>query len=543
VKPRAALGVLAAAAVADALLLRWVGVTWGEQLVFAAVVALWALAGAALVPAAVDRLTLAVTATAAGMSVHMALAFAACQDAVARALGIPDARAAATLSFVLLLPLAVRGTARLRRTAPGRWTETPGAAVLIFGAASLVACLTAFGWVDPQSAGEGLEHVRERVREGRSLLAGPAPEWGSPQDRGAHAFGWMHERTFPRAFARREFRHQGVEVTLVSVLFLGGPHSPARAVAGTKPLSLLWLLLLALVLHAMARDVAGASGRAAALAGLGGLLFAALNPSAFVAPVTSYRIAPIAGSLYHNLTQQASLAAGFAGLYLAALGLARGGRRAFAAGCLLLGISVFYKPSLFSVAAPVVVGVALWAARRAGVRTVAPGLALLGGAAAFWYGYPRLTHLGRLGVSGRVAFMDYQRNTDLFLPLPGDAATVLQVLVLSYAVFVPTALAGFRRPRAAGATWAPDAGRALILLVGLAGLLSGHLMAERGSWGGSGRFMFGYGAGYLLLLPLLVRWIERLPSRPWRAVAWTLYAAHLLSGAWNLWVFAYYGRI
>jgi hypothetical protein len=518
-----------------------VGLWWGAQIVFLALLPLWGLAGFRFLHGQAgafrDRFGLAVSAVALGCATHLGLAFLWFHRPLVKALGLADLRAAALLAALALLPVAFAGARRLRADAlPPRAFASPLGALALFAGASLVALLTAYGYRDGLGGPEN--QVSALAATGQPLWGRDmAPEWGSTQDRHHHLFeGGVAARGFPRSFPRGVFQHRGVETTLAAVAYLSGPLQVESWMAVSKPLSLLWLFLAAYGLYAIARERAGEAASVAA--GLGALLFAAINPWLIGAAADStYRMFPASGSLYHNVTQQASLGVGLVGLALCCRALADGARL-FSVGSALMAASLFYKPSFFMIAGPFLAAAAVLQRRRLSPRDLAVGLAWLLGSVAAWLAYPRLFGLTMLGMPVEAGLFAWQRNTYLALPryVTSTWMALVIVTVLSFAAFVlPLADALRRRTRpSSAATWT-------LLAIAVAGLACGVLLVEQGRKAGQGNVMWSAAAALLVALPLLVQGIERIASPPLRRAAWCVYALHLASGAWNLWLFAWLG--
>jgi hypothetical protein len=552
-RSRRTLGVAAAlfpiTVLLDAALLRFVGLVWIDQLVFAVVVLVWAAAGAAMLyrirDILPDRLTFYALAATLGMLVHAALCFVLFHTAVVEATGLYDFRAAAQAAFAILLLPALLGARPGFKAARGPWLATPKATAAIFALASVVAIVTAFGFFNNKD-GQGRGQLRAWVASGTPLLEQrTAPNWGDPQDRPSQLFGGdLARRGFPDAYPFGAVSHRGVETTLTGIAYLSGRFFRVRWAAFSKPLCLLWLFVGSHWMFLIARE-RGLKEVPAVLATAGMLLYAALNLFAFRAPVSSYNIAPASGTLYHNVHQLASVAIGLAGLYLLTRDL-RQESGLFAFGCTFLGASLFYKPSFFAMVVPGL-ALAVLIGRRFRSRDVLRGASVLLAGAALWYGYPWLLDLPmRWSVPLEVAFLPWQRgnaSASVAWPVTSESALAISVLVLGYAALVVPALhAGWRLARRlrsqslpALATTVPPA-TAVLLVAAAGGILSGLFLIA-----GDGNYMWGSAVGLFCLLPLLVDEIGRIAKRPLRRLAWTIYGAHLLSGAWNLWVFGYWG--
>ena len=548
----------AAALALDATVLRWVGLSWGDQLTFLATLAAWSLAGHLilsrwdrLLP---DRFTAYAASTALGMTLHAGLCFVLFHTGVWRLTGLPGPRAAAWAAFALLLVPALIEARRVGRTPDGRlWFSSAWSAAQLLALASILALLAAFGFAnnDPRVDVWSPIRVNTLVAARRSPFAtSVVPEWGTRQDRHSQAMlgpSQVAELGFPRAFGWRGLPHHGVETLLVGLSVLRGPFSVERSVAFSKPLSLVWLFLVAYWSYLIARAVAELSHGLAVIAAAGTLFYAALNVFAFWGSVTSYRLAPISGTLYHNLTQPASLAVGLGGLHFALIAL-RDRRALFALGCLLLGSSFFFKPSLFTLAAPALGLAAALQGRSAGRRDVLVGFGILGAAVVLWFAYPRLLHVDTGNVPIKLAFLPWHRfhaPDRIAWPVGTRLSLALSVLVLSYAGFLLPML-GLASPWRTVRRRLRDAFRhpdvvALTALFAL-GFLSGMFLVEDNYRYAHGNFMWGYAVGHFTFLPFVVLGISRIQGTFVRRAGWTLYGAHLVSGAWNLLVLAYEGK-
>lgn len=542
----------------DVAVLRWVGLSWGDQLTFLAALTAWSLAGHLILSrrcrVLADRFTAYAASVALGMTWHAGLCFVFFHTSVLRLTGLPGPRAAAQVAFALLLVPAFVEAIRVWRAVDARpWFSSTRSVFRIFALASIVALFSAFGFANNEARFDFSEDrhvsVKKLVESRRWPFAtNVVPEWGIRQDRYNHVMDGplrVTELGFPRAFGQG-FQHYGVESLLAGLSLLRRPFSLESAVAFSKPLSLVWLFLIAYWIFLIARLSAGLSEGLAVLAAGSVLFYAALNAFMFWGPVTSYRIAPISGTLYHNVTQQASLAVGFGGLYLALLGL-RGRRSLFPLGCLLIAGSLSFKPSLFTVVAPSLGVAAALQGRTVWQRDRLAGFGVLVAAVILWFVYPRLLHIDMLSAPIKPAFLPWHRfhaPARIAWPVDTRLRLALSVLLLSYAGFLLPMLAlasPWRRlgPRLRAAFRQPDL-VALTVLFAL-GLLSGLFLVEDNFRYNHGNFMWGYAVGHFTFLPFVALGLSRIRAPALRRIGWVIYVAHLVSGAWNLLLFAYVG--
>jgi hypothetical protein len=347
---------------------------------------------------------------------------------------------------------------------------------------------------------------------------------------------------FPHAYPFGAVSHRGVETTLSGVALLVARRFTEKGWArASKPLCLLWLFLATYWVFRIAKERSQRDGSALAAAA-GVLLYAALNPFLLRAAVSSYGICPAAGTLYHNVHQQASLAIGLGGLYLALRSLRRP-TGLLEIGCALIGASLFFKPSFYAMVVPALaVGVFLARGFRLRADTLV-GLGLLLACAGVWFAYPALFGIrGRWSIPVDLDFLPWHHfyvPKAIAWPTSGGVMLLLWVLVLGHASWVLPTLFAFRRwqrrPRGGGARGWIEPGAAVLLVTACSGLLSGYLLRA-----GQGNYMWGSAVGIVCALPLVSGGIAAIEAWAARRIAWLLYLAHLASGAWNLWLFAYY---
>jgi len=175
------------------------------------------------------------------------------------------------------------------------------------------------------------------------------------------------------------------------------------------------------------------------------------------------------------------------------------------------------------------------------------GFAVLVVAAALWFAYPRLLQIDVRTVPLNLAFLPWHRlhaPTRLVWPVRTRLGLSLSVFALSYAAPLTAAL-GLRASRRVGgrsplsALRQPDVAT-LTILFALAAF-SGLFLLEDNARHASGNLMWGYAVGHIAFLPLVVLGISRIENTFWRRVGWAVYGAHLASGVWNLFLFAYAG--
>src|SRR5262245_45724649 len=134
----------------DVGILRWVGLSWGDQLTFVTVLLVWTLTGhlilsrwTLLLP---DRFTAYAVSAALGMTLHAGLAFALFHTRLQRATGLPGSRAAALAAIAILLVPAALEVVRGWSAIDARpWFSSADSAARVLALASVVALLSAFG--------------------------------------------------------------------------------------------------------------------------------------------------------------------------------------------------------------------------------------------------------------------------------------------------------------------------------------------------------------------------------------------------------------
>jgi hypothetical protein len=170
-------------------------------------------------------------------------------------------------------------------------------------------------------------------------------------------------------------------------------------------------------------------------------------------------------------------------------------------------------------------------------------------AVVLWFGYPRVLHVEMLTAPIKPAFLPwhgFHAPEQIPWPVWTWSSLAVSILGLTYAAFL-LPVVGLATPwrgvgrRLRAALRQPDI-VALVVLFALSAV-SGLFLVEDNWRHAHGNFMWGYAAGHLTFLPFVVLGISRIASAVARRLAWTVYVAHLVSGAWNLFLLAYAGML
>lgn len=537
----------------DSMLLAWVGVPVSQQLLMLLVWMVFVLAGHAVLGRILrdlpDRFTSLVVCSVFGLACYTGISFFLFHAGVQQTLHV-DMQVASNLALGSLTLAAVVGGWRLAGVADSRpWITHPEWLVGLFGLASLVACLTTFGYVNQELRPDGTTSDRMNIRDWTEARLTPwnsevVPQWGNTgNDRQSHLVAGpqrISQLQFPEAFIRGS-QHFAVETTISGLVMLDGLPTADRDIAVAKLLTLIWLLLVAFWIFAIGKDILGLSAALAFVAVMGALLFAPLNLYLFKGMVGTYKLGPAAGTLYNNTTQLASAAIGLGGWYLALRAL-RGESPLLIVGCFLVAACLFFKPSLFSVAAP---ALALSGLMSRGIRWshFVAGMLLLAAAAGVWFLYPRLMEITSLSPSLELnPFSWYQIYVPDSIRWGGNWQLAVAVaLALTYASFF---LPFFYSLGSHAEYWQQALRKPhylAMLVLFLIGAVSGYFLAEAGRIS-HGNYMWGSAIAIIMVLPLLVRAMAEIPKKSVRHLAWGIYGAQLLSGGLNLFIFAWRGE-
>jgi hypothetical protein len=244
------------------------------------------------------------------------------------------------------------------------------------------------------------------------------------------------------------------------------------------------------------------------------------------------------------------MAIGVVGVWLVLLDLARE-RRLYALGCVLVALSVLYRPPLYFVAVPALGLASLRLGRRFWRADVLLGWCAILAALAFWLLYPRAIEAQTLEAPIGLGFMviqwRYVSSSELlpagWIAALGMSGTKAVIVALAYAALALPGLALARelargaepRRRVLAAATRPEV--LAVLLIFAWGTLSGMCFFQRDEDYLALNYAFGAAAAYVCFLPLLCALIARIEHPVLRACAWSVYAAHLASGALNLWIY------
>ena len=466
-------------------------------------------------------------------------------------------------ALVALLPPAALGLWELRRRlVEGRLSPAApsGASLALVAGALLVALLTAYGH---GNSAEGV--LLDRV--GLAGALEELPTWGFHTDRVVH-IEQLVPLTAEEGFPPSRVNHRAVHVVLMATAALAGDVTPSTALGALKAFAPLLHLALAMGLALVGQHRFGLSRRLATLVALSGLAFSPLKLP-LVAPSPTYRgFFSASGTFYHSDTQLWATAIVGAALLLLLTALDRRTpdrtfRRTFLVGCVLLGGSFFFKPSMFTVVVP---ALALTAALtgRPSVGTWARGMVVLAAVAVAYVGYVALTP-GSSPVDGIVAgqvdagsedqlgiawawFDGYvPRVRDRFPPFISSSPVLVlgAMTLLSFAAFwVAWVAAGARllrelQERAGGVRAVLGAHAPQVLALATFVLGIGSAVALSTADGKGINFRWAAAAAYPLALPLFAGWITRVQV-PWlRRASWAVYLVQTAQGVGYLLYFSY----
>ena len=505
-----------------------------------------------------DPVALGVVATLSGLIMYIGLAYLLFHFP-RWGLPIGGLRGACIVALVLMSPLAAVTVARWRlsrQAAP----ETVGASecrprvdlVLLVGCGLMAIAVSAacfYGYVVKVPEGSpdffSVPSSRElwKLPQAGGDPSNPPdiPAWGRWGDFRIH-LSEMPEAIIESGGLPDVFvAHRGVPLMVMTLVMPVQDASTVRLGDTTKAvMPVLWFAVFYFLGFA-AREVVGLSRGLTWLAAGAGALFAPINTPPW-SSLTSYRgLFPSALSQYHNLTQLASIAIALPGLVLAGLALRRRAPgRSFVVGCALVGVSLFFKPSLYTAAAPALGVIWLLHPRRWSPVLVG-GLVAAAIPAALWFLVGALTASN----SAVIVFEPFQAllaTRGDRLPGLDDQGPLLAAIVLlvTFAALAPALVDRIARVVRTGGVrpWRPSIQphqwpQALLLTVLAFGLASGLLLNEPVREI-SGNVKWATGAGIVVALPVLIGFIARTSSTALRRTAWVLMAAHLGYGVHSI---------
>jgi hypothetical protein len=511
------------------------GVGWLLQVRLVAMLSLSTLAGAALIarllPKFPDATLFWLTAYLLGICLLSLLGFVFVQNWLFNNVPLASAPGRLWIGGGAIALLALVGLAQLVLAARGdRPSFELGPFVIMMSAAIIFNAVVHRGFYDylPPNIGQIADHGEHVITYTDQLL-----QAGMPQP---------------------VFVHTGLQTLLVQMeVFIGSLSSWDRA-SGYKILSLAAFFVAAYGGYGLGRYGWGLGRPLALLAGVSTLAFCAIAPTPWNLSASGYLgfYSP-AATFYHNATQLFGHGLAVIGLVLIALAW-KSRVPLFAVGGLLLGFSLYFKPTFLYALAPALLVMFLLQRRRLS-RDDMLGYAAVAGAFVLWFLYPAVVHTNVLTSSGfQLQLFDWSlRYIPANYPLPAVLQPVFAVaiaIVFSFA-FPVTVLAvqlAEHRPQwrpgieALRQHWSDYRFEILLVLFFVVGLGAATLLLER-SLPQDGNQVWGLASGYLVLLPLFILLASRIRTNWARWLVWAIFALHILSSALHIYRWLALGRL
>ena len=378
-----------------------------------------------------------------------------------------------------------------------------------------------------------------------------APNWGWNKDKRLYIITWCDE-TARNGLPGKELQPNGVQIFFVSLARLISDWNLLGAIKLYKCFSPILLFSLLFSFGFIAKRFFNAGPVEIFLTVTAVPFFGAVNYPFFSARHSSYLGFFLGGAtMFHSVTQVFCLMIGAAGIILVLLPADRR-KSTFAWGCLLITGSFFFKPSLFAVAAPVIIVVFIFYRRLPNPDKIR-GFALLLIPPLYWLIYPAVYNLHAHEVP--IAFQPFRVLGSYaayhFPPSVTGNVFLRNILIIafSFAVFIPilidaliTALRDRRKKRTqiVPPTLTRLPGFFLVSLF-LLGTLSYALLVQDNNLWKFCNFGWGAAAALVFFLPVLVVWMVRIKSIILRAAAGLLFCLHLWGGLFQLYIFTFRG--
>ena len=415
--------------------------------------------------------------------------------------------------------------------------------------ALLMSLTTAYGFLNQLHG----KHSRRVLRITDFSPGREIPNWGWNKDKQY----WL--RLFTANIAAKglpetTLYHNGVPVFFLSLAQTTSSFSVSSVVRIYKGLSLLFFFCLLYSFAFLGKYFFPTGKNGVTLTLIAVPFFAAINYPLFRLSRSSYLgFFPAGATMYHNITQLMGLTIGVGGIILFLLALNRG-RATFPGGCFLIAGSFFFKPSLFSVAVPILIILVL-ISKRVPLGGKLLGYFFLLIPPLFWKVYPALYPIPKIEVP--IAIQPFRVLFHYAAPhfprLARDHQFLegTMILLFSFAVFVPIlmdrAIGCYLSKKAVLINplkgWRNHLTEIFFPAVFLCGILSYALLVQDSPQMIHGNLAWGAAVGYLLFIPLLVKLMLGIRIPFLRFFAYGLFCLHLWGGIYHLYRFAVRGTI
>jgi len=372
----------------------------------------------------------------------------------------------------------------------------------------------------------------------------PVPNWGYQGDKGTHLI-LRSQQILAQGLPSANVGHRGMQLSILPIpLSLGSTN--ARDFVDAFKLVTLWVWVgLLLTIRMIGREIYNLSERTSMLLEVSIIFMGAIS-----IPVISWPSSTYAGfmkpglSTFHNMTQLYSLMVASTGFYLLMHSF-KNRRSGILLGVLLICASFFYKPSTFTLVAPIVLGWGILSMRSLTFREVV-SLSVLCAIPVGWFLYLRM-----IGIQSPPLNPEFAP----FLLYFGRAAWHFPGLVLSSPWFLGTAilvcsflfvlLVGL--PRVKSILDFRFRREELIYAIPLSLLLVGTVVSlvlvENNDRQSHGNFAWLGHTGYFLAVPMFFSLFEGIRSSAYKTMCYAVLLLHIAAGVQHLAYFTIQGKI
>jgi len=459
-------------------------------------------------------------------------------------------RAVNALFFLSFLILGITRRKQLFPPLP-RVTVSGANIVWIIFLSLFLSFTTAYGFLNNPRGRASRKHMKSW-----SFIFKPGdniPNWGWNKDKRWYLYKspvTLQDQGLPE----ERLQHTGPQVFWLTLTALTPDFSVEKMVKIYKILSLILFFCLLYSFAFIADHFFGLGTVPTAVTVFAVPFFSAINYPLFTLGRSSYAGFFTAGpTTYHSLTQLMGIIIGVAGIIMFLLAVAEG-RPTFSPGCLLITGAFFFKPTVFSLLAPVIF-ILFFLYRRVPLPDRVLGLCLLLIPPLFWHFYAAGYNIPV--VKPPIAFQPFTllfHYASRHFPPSITARPLLMgtlIVLFSFAVLIPILLDRIisrspSRGKALGGmieraqNHIPEIFFTIILVIGV---LSYALLIEDGPRMVHGNFCWGAATGYLLFIPFLVKLIFGIRNIFLRVGAFSLFTLHLWGGIYHLYRFTIRGKI
>jgi len=427
--------------------------------------------------------------------------------------------------------------------------------LLIFLLSLLITFCTNYGFGNNWGSPRSIARSRHLPFNDKNKIVPDCGDWGCNVDKFAQLIRGtynIHKEKFPP----KVLSHKGVQILLFSINYLLEDANPRTITAIFKIISIYFWFSIIYMCCYIGKKVYNLDSIGLLMLTVSVGFLSSVNYPLFNVTRSSYLwlLGSASLGMYHNVTQLFSIAVGLSGVicYLYAI---KFGNNIFWLGSLLISSSFFFKPSFFTIVAPIIFILIPFYNQRINVDKIF-GYIILILIPIFWQIYPRIFHTQKISLDLIVKPITFRiaKQLDKFPSeiLNNKYLLILTCLILSYMIFLPILIDVIIRIKLNTLKYIIQNKFDIIrkniiniffILIFLSGLLPCLFLVENNPRMTHGNLGWGRQAGYLLLIPLLVNSIVTIENKNIKRVGFIIWGLHIWGGILHLLLFTIKGQL